>query len=104
MNTQLKKGALDMCVLALLATKNNYAYDVVAQLASSLDVSEGTIYPLMRRLQAEAHVSSYLVESKGGPPRKYYQLTNSGQLELARMREEWREFSSAVDTILGVFS
>lgn len=101
MNPQLKKGALDMCVLALLAAKSNYAYDLVAQLASSLQVSEGTIYPLMRRLQTEAYVSTRLVESESAPPRKYYELTHSGMQELVRMRREWREFAAAVDSIVG---
>ena len=89
-----------MCVLALLAAKDNYAYDIVAQLSRSLQITEGTIYPLMRRLQAEAYVSAYTVDTEGSPPRKYYQLTRSGHEELKRMRHTWREFAAAVNSIM----
>jgi len=100
MSSQLKKGVLDMCVLALLTMKNNYAYNLVAELADHLGVSEGTIYPLMRRLQTEGHVSSYLVDVPGSPPRRYYKPTPEGKQELARMCAEWCEFSTAVNDIL----
>jgi len=53
MKTQLKKGTLDMCVLAVLASGDSYAYELVSTLSKTMDISEGTIYPLMRRLQAE---------------------------------------------------
>lgn len=101
MKTQLKKGTLDMCVLAILSGKDSYAYEIVAQLADGLDMSEGTIYPLMRRLQNEQWVTNYLVESGSGPSRKYYKLAPSGQAQLARMRLEWREFINEVNKILG---
>ncbi len=101
MKTQLKKGTLDMCVLAILAGKDSYAYDIVAQLADGLDMSEGTIYPLMRRLQNEGWVSTYLVESDTGPSRKYYKLGASGREQLMQMRAEWRAFTTEVNKILG---
>lgn len=100
MKTQLKKGALEMCVLAILAQQDCYAYNIVVQLADGLDMSEGTIYPLMRRLTNEGWVSTYLVESASGPSRKYYKLEKSGQLELQRMRADWQEFTSEVNKIL----
>ena len=102
MKTQLKKGALDMCVLAILAGRDSYAYEIVAQLADGLDMSEGTIYPLMRRLQNENWVSTYLVESESGPPRKYYKLGPSGREQLAQMRRDWQAFANEVNKILGV--
>jgi PadR family transcriptional regulator PadR len=102
MKTQLKKGALDMCVLAILAGRDSYAYEIVAQLADGLDMSEGTIYPLMRRLQNENWVSSYLVESESGPPRKYYKLEPSGRRQLAQMQRDWQTFTNEVNKILGV--
>lgn len=101
MKTQLKKGTLDMCVLAILSSKDSYAYEIVAQLADGLDMSEGTIYPLMRRLQNEQWVTNYLVESESGPSRKYYKLAPSGHEQLAQMRIEWREFINEVNKILG---
>jgi PadR family transcriptional regulator PadR len=101
MKTQLKKGTLDMCVMAILADKDSYAYEIVGQLADGLDMSEGTIYPLMRRLQNEGWVSAYLVESESGPPRKYYTLGHSGREQLTQMRVDWREFTNEVNKILG---
>jgi PadR family transcriptional regulator PadR len=101
MKTQLKKGALDMCVLAVLARGDSYAYELVSTLSETMEISEGTIYPLMRRLQAEAWVSTYLVESSSGPPRKYYTLTAAGQSSLREMKEEWRSFVVEVNGVLG---
>ncbi|WP_321888590.1 PadR family transcriptional regulator [Paraburkholderia bannensis] len=101
MKTQLKKGTLDMCVLAVLARGDSYAYELVSTLSQTMEISEGTIYPLMRRLQAEAWVSTYFVESSSGPPRKYYSLTAAGRNSLASMEEEWRSFVDEVNGVLG---
>ena len=76
---QLKKGVLEMCVLALLARGDGYAYDIAARLAKGIDMGEGTIYPLMRRMQNDGLVDTRLVESSSGPPRKYYRLTPAGR-------------------------
>lgn len=100
MKTQLKKGTLDMCVLAALAAGDSYAYELVSILSRSMEVSEGTMYPLMRRLQAEAWVSTYLVESASGPSRKYYSLTAAGRQQLVLMQQEWQEFVADVDSVL----
>ncbi|QCP47950.1 PadR family transcriptional regulator [Trinickia violacea] len=102
MKTQLKKGTLDMCVLAVLARGDSYAYELVSTLSETMEISEGTIYPLMRRLQAEAWVSTYLVESTSGPPRKYYSLTGPGRKALAEMEEEWKSFVDEVNGVLGL--
>ncbi|XLM20284.1 PadR family transcriptional regulator [Chromobacterium piscinae] len=100
MKTQLKKGTLDMCVLAVLAQADSYAYELVSKLSQGMDISEGTIYPLMRRLQNELWVSTYLVESSSGPSRKYYKLTDNGRRELEAMRREWQEFVAEVENVL----
>ncbi|MGV2293087.1 PadR family transcriptional regulator [Trinickia sp. YCB016] len=102
MKTQLKKGTLDMCVLAVLARGDSYAYELVSTLSETMEISEGTIYPLMRRLQAEAWVSTYLVESTSGPPRKYYSLTGPGRKALAEMEEEWKSFVDEVNGVLAL--
>lgn len=102
MKTQLKKGTLDMCVLAVLARGDSYAYELVSTLSETMEISEGTIYPLMRRLQAEAWVSTYFVESSSGPPRKYYSLTAAGRASLAEMEDEWRSFVDEVNGVLGL--
>jgi PadR family transcriptional regulator, regulatory protein PadR len=100
MKTQLKKGALEMCVLALLARGDSYAYEIVNTLAHSMGISEGTIYPLMRRLQFEGWVSTYQGESLSGPARKYFRLTDSGQVSLQQMQKEWQEFVVEVEKVL----
>src|ERR1700722_5383839 len=102
MKIQLKKGTLDMCVLSVLARGDSYAYELVSTLAETMEISEGTIYPLMRRLQAQAWVSTYFVESSSGPPRKYYTLTTTGRDSLAEMQDEWRSFVDEVNGVLGL--
>lgn len=98
---QLKKGVLELCVLALLSRGDGYAYDIAAQLAEAIDMGEGTIYPLMRRLQADDLVDTYLQESDSGPPRKYYRLTAAGRKALTSQKTEWMTFTKAVNQILG---
>jgi PadR family transcriptional regulator PadR len=98
---QLKKGVLEMCVLALLSNGDSYAYEIATRLGEDIGMGEGTIYPLMRRMQADDLVSTYLVESASGPPRKYYRLTAEGKRTFALQRAEWENFESAVRKILG---
>jgi PadR family transcriptional regulator PadR len=98
---QLKKGALDLCVLALLSRGDSYAYEIASRLADAIGMGEGTIYPLMRRMQSDGLVETYLVESSAGPSRKYYRLTPAGQASLAAQKDAWRSFAGAVQTILG---
>jgi PadR family transcriptional regulator PadR len=98
---QLKKGVLDLCVLALLSEHDNYAYEIAARLAEAIGMGEGTIYPLMRRLQAEGLVDTYLEESPSGPSRKYYRLSAAGRKSFAAQKAAWASFASAVESILG---
>jgi PadR family transcriptional regulator PadR len=98
---QLKKGALDLCVLALLSRGDSYAYEIASRLAEAIGMGEGTIYPLMRRMQSDGLVETYLVESSAGPSRKYYRLTNAGRASFAAQKDAWRSFAGAVQSILG---
>jgi PadR family transcriptional regulator PadR len=98
---QLKKGALDLCVMALLSRGDSYAYEIASRLSDAIGMGEGTIYPLMRRMQADGLVETYLVESPSGPSRKYYRLTDAGKRSLAVQKEAWRSFASAVENVLG---
>jgi len=97
---QLKKGVLEMLVLALLARRESYAYEIAAELAELIGMGEGTIYPLMRRLQNDGMVKTYLQESDTGPSRKYYRLTQPGREELAAQRAQWVSFSAAIGKFL----
>jgi PadR family transcriptional regulator, regulatory protein PadR len=100
LQVQLRKGVLEMCVLALLSRADGYAYDIASRLADDIGMGEGTIYPLMRRMQTEGLVKTYLEESVSGPPRKYYQLTKAGRAALTAQTAEWASFSESVGKIL----
>jgi PadR family transcriptional regulator PadR len=97
---QLKKGVLELCVLALLSRQDSYAYEIASRLAEAIDMGEGTIYPLMRRMQADGLVNTYLVESPAGPPRKYYRLTQAGKASFTAQKAEWAAFARAVEAII----
>ena len=100
LQVQLRKGVLDMCVLALLAQRDGYAYDIASRLAEAIGMGEGTIYPLMRRMQSDGLVTTYLEESSSGPPRKYYQLTKAGHAALAAQKAEWNTFVAGVAKVM----
>lgn len=101
MNIQFKKGVLEMCVLAILARKDCYGYELVHEISSRITISEGTIYPLLRRLKDDEFVTTYLSESVEGPPRKYYSLTEIGKQSGRILCSEWYSFTRAVNDILG---
>ncbi|MBS1001216.1 PadR family transcriptional regulator [Acetobacter persici] len=98
---QFKKGVLELCVLALLSRADSYGYDIASRLSDAIEMGEGTIYPLMRRMQKDGLVSTYFVESPSGPPRKYYTLTENGRQSLNSQRTAWTAFTKAVHAILG---
>ncbi len=100
MQTQLKRGTLEMCVLAILCRGDRYGYELVNIISDCLHVTEGTIYPLMKRLKDAGSIDSYIVESQEGPPRKYYRITESGRQAEKEQEGEWREFSAAIDKLL----
>ncbi|SDR46723.1 transcriptional regulator, PadR family [Rhizobiales bacterium GAS191] len=98
---QLKKGALELCVLALLARRESYAYEIASTLANGVGMGEGTIYPLMRRMQSDGLVDTRLEESSSGPSRKYYRLSAAGRAAFETHKRDWRAFIDAVNALLG---
>ena len=98
---QLRKGALELCVLAVLSRGESYGYEIASTLVAAVSMGEGTIYPLMRRMQNDGLVATYLVESTGGAPRKYYKITEQGRATWVAQRAEWKDFRVSVDNILG---
>ena len=96
------KGALDLCILALLRDGPLYGYAVVDALAGrGLDlVAEGSIYPLLTRMEKSGALSSFKAPSPEGPSRKYYQLTDLGEQELADGRAQWHYVSNQVGQLL----
>jgi len=101
MNIQFKKGVLSLCVLSLLKQGDKYGYELADTVGKSIDISEGTIYPLLKRLRNEGYFEVYLKESPNGPARKYYRLTQKGKDTQALLEHEWNEFSQSVGEILG---
>jgi PadR family transcriptional regulator len=101
-SSQIRRGTLELCVLALIASRPRYGYDLVSALErwEPLTTTEGTLYPLLRRLQREEKVEASWQESAAGPPRKYYRLTPHGRDILGRMRADWSELSEAVGETL----
>lgn len=101
MNPQYKKGVVELCVLSLLFRSDCYGYDVSESISKHIDISSGTVYPILRKLKNEGLVTTYLSEESGGPPRKYYRLTSLGRETYCKEKEEWLQFSKTVESFLG---
>ncbi|WP_299445801.1 PadR family transcriptional regulator [uncultured Phycicoccus sp.] len=99
--SQLRRGVLEHCVLALLEGRERYGYDLVAELSDAgLVASEGTVYPLLSRLRRDALVDTTWRASADGPARRYYALSPAGSRALADFRTAWSGFAASVSTIL----
>ncbi|UUY49677.1 PadR family transcriptional regulator [Streptomyces yangpuensis] len=101
--SQLLRGVLDLCLLSLIAERPRYGFEFAEALAAGgLElVSDGSIYPLLARMERAGLISSYRAPSPtGGAPRKYYRLTEAGQAELGRGRADWHAFAGSVGRIL----
>jgi PadR family transcriptional regulator PadR len=99
---QLRKGCLELAIMAALWDGRRYGLEILRQLETDSDliVSEGTIYPLLSRLKAMGLVSSEWVESDAGHPRKYYALTRTGRQRAIEMARVWKRFSSSMSELL----
>lgn len=100
MNIQYKKGVLELCVLSLLAKRDWYGYEISEYLSLKIDIADGTVYPILRKLKSDGFVVTYLSEESGGPPRKYYSLTNTGREAYEADRKEYLNFAATVESIL----
>ena len=100
MNTQLKKGTLDLCVLSLLAKGDRYGYELTEELSDKMKIATGTLYLVLKRLKDDDYVTTYLQESENGPARKYYHLTDEGRSCFGEMKAEWQEFARVMNEIL----
>ncbi|MDR0913799.1 MAG: PadR family transcriptional regulator [Oscillospiraceae bacterium] len=99
MYIQFKKGILELCILALLKDSDRYGYDVANELSGSIGFADGSVYPVLRRLRQDEAVTVYLAEASGGPPRKYYAITQKGREMLTTLEEEWSTFCKQVNSI-----
>lgn len=100
MNSQLKRGTLELCALSVVSRGDCYGYELVNRISRCMEITEGTIYPLMKRLKDGGLIESYIVESSEGPPRKYYRITEAGRAEVSRLSGEWFTFTKSVNELL----
>jgi PadR family transcriptional regulator PadR len=101
---ELRRGSLELIVLHLLAPAEAYGYEIVAKLTAetngALEVTDGTLYPVLYRLERNGFVTVRWETPDRGVPRKYYRLTDAGREELARLTHEWTTFAGAMATLL----
>lgn len=100
MNTQYKKGVLELCVLSMLRRQDWYGYEISEYLSRHIDIADGTVYPILRKLKADGLVITYLSEESGGPPRKYYKLTELGSKTYDEDSAEYLSFAKTVEKLL----
>ena len=105
MNSQFKKGALELCVLSQLALRDQYGYELTENISKEMKLaagtlSAGTLYFILKRLRDEEYVETYLVEAGEGPARKYYHLTVKGWAYQEQLKKEWFDFTAAVDRLI----
>lgn len=99
-NSQLRKGLLELAVLLVISRGPVYASDILKELKSNqLLVVEGTLYPLLSRLKNEGDLDYQWQESKNGPPRKYYQLTESGKKNLTQILSTWNNLNKSITSL-----
>jgi PadR family transcriptional regulator PadR len=99
---QLRKGSLDLVILAVLWNERLYGLEILRRLqqSASLDLAEGTLYPILMRLKQEGLLESTWVEAETGHPRKYYKLTRAGRKRAGEMQQAWEEFSAGISRLL----
>ena len=100
MNSQFKKGVLELIVQVSVNKKDMYGYELVLEVSKVVDVNEGTIYPLLKRLTNENYFETYMQESTEGPSRKYYKITVLGKSRLKELKKAWQEFSDSVNEFI----
>ncbi|QGH32961.1 PadR family transcriptional regulator [Gracilibacillus salitolerans] len=99
--SQLLKGILEGCILAIISRETVYGYELAMKLQNQgLDVSEGSIYPILLRLQKEKLIQGEMRKSPSGPNRKYYTLTDAGEVSLLIFQENWENVKKPVDQLL----
>ncbi len=100
MGAQLKKGVLDLVVLSKISEKDTYGYDIYQEIDKNMGISESTIYPILRKFTKEQFCVTYLRESPGGPPRKYFRITKRGLNRLEELKTDWHRFEKVVNILI----
>jgi PadR family transcriptional regulator PadR len=99
LEAQIKKGMMDACVLSVISRGDTYGYQIAQDAMKVVDVSESTLYPVLRRLEAQACLETYAVEHNGRL-RRYYKITKAGEEKLAGFKKDWAETKRIIDFIL----
>lgn len=99
-NTQMKKGVLELIVLKAINKKDMYGYELIEMISKVIDINDGTIYPLLKRLTNEKYAETYLVESNEGPIRKYYKITDLGKNYMDELVSSWNQISKSVTNFI----
>lgn len=99
--SQVKKGTLSFILLKLLKRKEMYGYEIIEEVfrITSINIAEGTLYPLLNRLKADGLITSKWVEQTSGIPRKYYTLTKLGNSTLLEMQEFWDQLGESINRL-----
>jgi len=100
MNSQFKKGVLEILVLAQLSKGDKYGYELTEAISKEMQVATGTLYLILKRLKDEEYFTTYLVDAGIGPARKYYSLSEKGKAYYLELLDEWKRFITAVDILL----
>lgn len=100
MNTQFKKGVLELIILLSISDTDKYGYQLVNEVGEIMDINEGTVYPLLKRLVNDGCCETYLKQSAEGPARKYYHLTPTGRRYLSVLTDEWMRFADTVNNFI----
>ena len=100
-NIQYKKGVIELCILAALHRSDMYGYELSTKISKEMDIADGTVYPILRKLKADGLVTTYLSEDSGGPPRKYYSITAAGKKDFLSEAGEWLDFIETVRKMIG---
>ena len=98
MDIQLKRGLLDICVLAAIKNKDSYGYQIMKDMRPFVEISESTLYPILRRLEA-AELLTVRAAEHNGRLRKYYRITEKGLVRIAEFQEEWKQILAIYDFV-----
>ena len=101
MNSQFKRGIIELLVLKVVKDKQQSSFDVIENLSQKIDVTENTIYPILRRLTKQGYFENESTAGSVGAPRKIYSITESGKTKLTTFQNEWEHFLKQVLDILG---
>lgn len=99
MDVQIKKGLLEVCVLAILRREDSYGYQIIRDISSCIEISESTLYPILKRLEKDSCLKTYAVEHNGRL-RKYYSILPAGRERIAAFIQEWPEIMRVYDFIV----